>query len=216
MTDDRVVVFIDYQNLYHRARASFFQRADPPVQVGHVYPVKVGELLCDLGRIESPGRVLAGLRVYRAVPDMRSGADLERASKIQMARWANTTGVKVCARPMDYIKTTRRGTVRWVGREKGIDVMLAVDLVDMARTDTYDTAVVFSADTDLLPAQESAVRIGKRIETATWRGLGDNRGPLRIKQHNLWNHYLDLSHFDLVRDDTDYLKPQSAEQSTGF
>ena len=207
MTDDRVVVFIDYQNVYHRARASFFEGADPPVQVGHVHPLRVGELLCDLGRSEDPGRVLAGLRVYRATPDVRSGADLERAAKIQMARWATTEGVKVCERPMDYIETKRRGRVHWVGREKGIDVMLAVDLVDMARTDIYDAAVVFSADTDLLPALEAAVRIGKRIETATWRGPGDNRGPLRIKQQNLWNHYLDLSHFDLVRDDTDYLKP---------
>lgn len=84
-------------------------------------------------------------------------------------------------------------------------------MVDMARTDTYDTAVVFSADTDLLPALEAAVRIGKRIETATWRGPGDNRGALRIRHHNLWNHYLDQSHFDMVRDDTDYLKPPFQE-----
>ena len=53
---------------------------------------------------------------------MRSGGDLERATKIQMARWANETGVKVCARPMAYMETARRGTARWVGREKGIDV----------------------------------------------------------------------------------------------
>ncbi|MCY3850685.1 MAG: NYN domain-containing protein [Acidimicrobiaceae bacterium] len=209
MPGDRVVVFIDYQNVYHRARSSFFEGAKPPVQAGHVHPLKVGELLRDLGRSKDSGRVLAAVRVYRAVPDMRSGTDLERATKIQIAGWETETGVKVCTRPMDYIETTRRGKQHWVGREKGIDVMLAVDLVDMARTDTYDAAVVFSADTDLLPALETAVRIGKRIETATWRGPGDNRGPLRIKQHNLWNHYLEQPHFDLVRDDTDYLRPPS-------
>ena len=108
---------------------------------------------------------------------------------------------------MDYIETVRRGKVRWQGREKGIDVMLAVDLVDMARTDVYDTAVVFSADTDLVPALEAAVRIGKRIETATWLGPGENRGALRVKQRNLWNHYLDRSHFELVRDNINYLTP---------
>ncbi len=203
--DDRVVVFIDYQNVYHRARDSFFSESGPNPLSGHVHPLKVGELLCDLGHTRDPGRHLAGVRVYRARPDKRSGGDLERAAKIQMGRWTNTRGVKVCARPMDYIETMRRGSVRWQGREKGIDVMLSVDLVDMARTDAYDTAVVFSADTDLLPALEAAVRIGKRVETATWFGPGENRGALRIKQRNLWNHYLDQSHFELVRDNTNYL-----------
>ena len=45
--------------------------------------------------------------------------------------------------------------------------MSAGDVVDMARTDAYDTAAGFSADTDLLPALEAAVDIDKRAETAT-------------------------------------------------
>ena len=49
------------------------------------------------------------------------------------------------------------------------------------------------------------MRIGKRVGTATWRGAGEKRGPLRIKQRGLWNHCLDQSHFEAVRDDTDYL-----------
>ena len=205
--DNRVVVFVDYQNLCHSARASFFEGADPPVQAGHVHTLRVGELLCDLGRGQESGRVLAGVRVHWAVPDVRSGADLERATKIQMARWASTSGVKVCARPMDYIETTRRGREDWVGRGKGINVMLAVDLVDMARTGAYDAAVVFSADTDLPPALEAVVRIGERIETVTWRVPGDSRGPLRNRHRSLRNHYLDHSCFDLARDDADFLKP---------
>ena len=207
MPDDRVVVFLDYQNVYHRARGSFFAGTNPAPPLGHVHPLKVGELLCDLGRSKDPGRSLEGLRVYRSQPDWRSGKTLESASKVQMTRWRRTAGVKVCARPMHYRETTRKGKPHWAGEEKGIDVMLAVDLVDMARTDAYDTAVVFSVDTDLLPAIEAAVRMGKRIETATWLGPGDNRGALRIKHRNLWNHYLDQSHFDLVRDDTDYATP---------
>ena len=34
MPDDRIAVLIDYQNVYHRASASFFEGSDPPVQVG--------------------------------------------------------------------------------------------------------------------------------------------------------------------------------------
>jgi uncharacterized LabA/DUF88 family protein len=37
-------------------------------------------------------------------------------------------------------------------REKGVDVKLAVDLVIGAADDIYDTAIVMSSDTDLIPA----------------------------------------------------------------
>ena len=49
--------------------------------------------------------------------------------------------------------------------------------------------------------------VGKWVETATWQDPDHIRGPLRIQGHNLWNHYLDQSHFNQVRDNTDYLKP---------
>ena len=85
----RVVVFIDYQNLYHRARDSFFEGDNPPPLIGHVHPLKIGELLVELGRSTFPNRELAGVRVYRAQPDQRSGHDLERAAKRQMDCWSN-------------------------------------------------------------------------------------------------------------------------------
>jgi len=201
----RVVVFIDYQNVYHLARSAFGHEGNPDKNVGHVRPLKVGGLLCDLGRSSLADRELCGVRVHQGLPDTRSGADLVRFTSRQMAGWQRSAGVVVRTRPLAYQQSTAGGRTVWRAQEKGVDVMLAVDVVDMARTDAYDTAVVFSADTDLLPALEAAVEIGKRVETATWRGPGDNRGPLRIKQRNLWNHYLDHARFDQVRDDTDYL-----------
>ena len=201
----RVVVFIDYQNVYHLARAAFGFEGDPDKNLGHVHPRRVGELLCELGRSAFADRELSGVRVYQGLPDIRSGAGLVRFVTRQIAGWERSAGVVVNTRPLAYHETTRRGKTTWRAQEKGVDVMLAVDVVDMARTDAYDTAVVFSADTDLLPALEAATDIGKRVETATWQGPGDNRGPLRIKQRSLWNHYLDQTSFDQVRDDTDYL-----------
>lgn len=40
--------------------------------------------------------------------------------------------------------------------EKGVDVRLAVDIIDMAVARKYDTAMVVSSDTDLIPAMVSA------------------------------------------------------------
>ena len=205
MSAQRVVVFIDYQNVYHLARAAFGFGGDPDKNLGHVHPGAVGELLCDLGRAVFADRELRGVRVYQGLPDVRSGAVLVRFVSRQVAGWERSAGVVVKTRPLAYHEVMRRGETTWRAQEKGVDVMLAVDVVDMARTDAYDTAVVFSADTDLLPALEAAVDIGKRVETATWRGPGESRGPLRIKQRGLWNHYLDRACFDRVRDDTDYL-----------
>lgn len=51
-------------------------------------------------------------------------------------------------------------------REKGIDVKIAVDLIVGATSDEYDTAVVASSDTDLIPAIKHVISIGKKLEYA--------------------------------------------------
>lgn len=206
MPDTRVVIFIDYQNVYHRARGSFGFEPIPDPNLGHIHPLEVGRLLCNLGHSKDPKRVLSGIRVYRGKPDHRSGVDLLHFAERQMAAWSRAADVTVKSRPLAYHEVRRIGRKpTWQGREKGVDVMLALDISIGARTNAYDVAVVFSADTDLMPALEDAVSVGKRIETATWIGPFSNRGPLRVRGRKLWNHYLDQTHFDLVRDDTDYL-----------
>lgn len=49
-------------------------------------------------------------------------------------------------------------------REKGIDVKIAVDLVVGAMEDIYDTAIVVSSDTDLIPAIRYVQHRGKKVE----------------------------------------------------
>lgn len=49
-------------------------------------------------------------------------------------------------------------------REKGTDVKIAVDLVVGAFEDKYDTAILVSSDTDLIPAIEEVRKRKKRIE----------------------------------------------------
>ncbi len=93
----------------------------------------------------------------------------------------------------------------WRAEEKGIDVLLAVDLVRDAYMDEFDTAVVASADTDLLPALEEALRAGKRVETASWSRSAESFTALRVPGHRIWNHHLSREHFERVQDTTDYL-----------
>lgn len=48
--------------------------------------------------------------------------------------------------------------------EKGVDVQLAVDLLVGAYENTYDTAIILSSDTDLIPAIKKAKELGKSVE----------------------------------------------------
>jgi hypothetical protein len=54
--------------------------------------------------------------------------------------------------------------------EKGIDVQLALAVAEAILTDAADVAVLFTHDTDLLPAVEMVARLKgpRRIETASW------------------------------------------------
>jgi len=65
-------------------------------------------------------------------------------------------GYKICFG--DIIKTDG------IYHEKGVDVRMAVDLLVGAYEDTYDTAILISSDTDLIPALTKVRSMGKKIE----------------------------------------------------
>ncbi len=52
--------------------------------------------------------------------------------------------------------------------EKGVDVMLATDLVTHAYKDNYDTAIVVSGDADFYPALQAVKDVGKHVEVAAF------------------------------------------------
>ncbi|WP_419837646.1 NYN domain-containing protein [Candidatus Poriferisodalis sp.] len=202
----RVAVFVDYQNTWHTTRALFVP-AGSPTWHGHVHPDRLGELLCRRGLGVDPARRLHTVQVYRGQPGARSSHKLVQAFDRQKAHWEALAGVSVHTRPMRYWPDGKHpdGRQRWRAEEKGVDVLLALHLALGAHYDRYDVAVVVSADTDLLPAIEEAVRVGKRVETATWWASPEPQRALRIPGRHLWNHYLDAADFAAVEDATDYL-----------
>ena len=48
--------------------------------------------------------------------------------------------------------------------EKGVDVQLAVDMVQLAVSNTYDVAILVSGDGDFAPAVEAVKKLGKHVE----------------------------------------------------
>lgn len=206
----RVAVFIDYQNAYMRARESFGNPRSDPYTFGQVYPLRLGTLLNIKGLRVDPARELEHVRVYRGEPDAKHSRSGQAACQRQVSLWAAQDRVFPCTRPLHYRPTARDGAgraVAWEAREKGIDVMIAIDMVMGAVRDEYDVAVLVSADTDLVPAIEAVLNLGKRAEVASWRPDEGWGSRLSLPGRNLWCHWLDHADFDHVRDEADYTKP---------
>jgi hypothetical protein len=142
--------------------------------------------------------------VFRGRPNPNRQPVPAAANDAQTAAWERDPRVTVLRRDLNY-----RGWPQLPPQEKGVDVALAVDLIENALLDRYDVGVVFSGDTDLLPAIEVAFRrTPPRIEIASWRGarpLWFSEGLAASPRRYLpYCHFLDADDFDAVRDRTGY------------
>lgn len=212
----RVSVFIDYQNVYHCAREAFGDPQTDPPTFGHIRPHRLGLLLKQLGEPVDPARELIAVTVYRGKPGTKSHPRLQSAFARQVAAWTNLPLTTVKMRPLRYepIEWSSSQPTKWRAKEKGIDVLMALDIALGACGDRYDVAIVVSADTDLVPAIDVALQAGKRVETATWHSRALLTSPLKASVRKLWNHRLDRQRFEYVRDDTDYLTRVRGQPST--
>ena len=171
MVVNRVRVFVDYRNLYGGARDRLLTPRAPR-RAGHIAPVTLASLLCSrLNPYQSSSeqRVLEQVRVYSGRPDATRDPRTYGAHRRQCHTWERS-GAVVITRPLRYPREWPRARAE----EKGIDVQLAIDFVAGAIDDAYDTGVICSTDTDLLPALEFvATRYGReRAETAAWFAAG--------------------------------------------
>ena len=95
-------------------------------------------------------------------------------------------------------------------QEKGLDVALAIDFVTMAVRGEYDIGVLMSTDTDLKPALEAVVALGRspypRCEVASWSTPHRYSRRLSIPGRRLWCHWLDEHDYRAVADPTDYTR----------
>ena len=152
--------------------------------------------------------MLARVRVYRGRPsrrrDPRSFAAFRRQTDAQVVRGGGL--VTAIARDIRYPPDWPQQPAQ----EKGIDVALAVDLVMMVARHECDVAIVFSSDTDLLPALEAviALRLGEApaCEVAAWVAPGARPRTLCPRGVTLRQHLLGPDHIRAVADATDYAR----------
>jgi hypothetical protein len=186
---ESIAVFIDFQNVHLVGHGLYDGDIEPYRCVPN--PVRLADLIA--GRRSRPSAA-AAIRVYRGRPDPNHQSTVTAGNDAQAARWIRDQRVQVIRRQLNY-----RSWPTLPPQEKGIDVAIAVDLMHLAYRRQYNALVLFSGDTDLLPALEviTSLCLG-HVEVACWAGAK----PLRFPGQNLpWCHFLNASDWQAVTED---------------
>lgn len=117
----RVALFVDYQNVYRRARGVFHDHETAPHWAGQIYPDALGRLIVRMSH--GSDRVLDQVRVYRGLPDSSRDPKGYGAASRQIAAWRKLPLVEVTTRPFRYPSDYPASKAQ----EKGIDVQMALD-----------------------------------------------------------------------------------------
>jgi NYN domain len=220
--DARVLVFVDGQNVYKSCKE----------QHGYAYchPILLARLLAGKRR-------LVGVRYYSGIHnpnvDPAGHANVDRRHKL-----IGRTGVTVIPRQLAYRwewgydpsalrvdPRKHKGTTRQVdvspyqrAREKGIDVALALDVVDLAvNIKLMDVAIVVSEDNDLCEAARvvHAMTIPSERVSVEAAVVNRRKKPV-ILDHYDYTHQIDKAMFDQMRDGFDYHTPLDKTKVESF
>ena len=143
--NDRVMVYIDGSNLYHVLSQNCGR-----------HDLQFDKFSTKLAN----GRSLRRTYYYNVRQDNETSANMVQDQKKFLDSMYETPFIEV-----------RLGIWKQRGDtlvEKGVDVMLATDLVAHAYQDHYDTAIVVSGDADFYPALQAVKDTGKHIEVAAF------------------------------------------------
>ena len=188
-----------------RARQVFFNKGFHPNTSGQIDPSALGILLAS--RI--PNSILQNVYIYKSLPSVLDNKNFAPTRK-QISVWEAKPMVEVKTLPLKYPKIHEVRAGQTKPREKGIDVLLAIDFATKAFKNEFDIGIIFSVDSDLKPAlffvEDPAIKSVAQV--AAWRKLGSDlnlaRTRLSIGGNRPFCHWLDFNDFQKVRDDTKY------------
>jgi uncharacterized LabA/DUF88 family protein len=198
MMPRNTVLFVDYENAYQRAR-SVFHRGDPGPDStnGHFSPQALGESICAVYNerhpLEEPLQ-LVEVRVYRGEPTNQR-PDWQSEVRAQFDVWRKD-GVTVRSVPLTY----SRESDTWA--EKGVDMLLGIELVTKSMAGDFDCAILLSADRDFIPALHYVRdNTEAEIHVAAW-GTRQNGGFLSLPNQSPFVHWISKDSYAKVADST--------------
>jgi uncharacterized LabA/DUF88 family protein len=185
---DRVVIFIDYQNVLKVASNYFLgQNSSDRFELG------IHKIVSKLMEYKNQTRKLKQIRIYTGIPSKFKQPKAHALASKRIELWQSDPLVKVITRPLSYPfgwpKSSKPGEKP---REKGIDVNIAIDFVTMAIRKEYEVGILFSVDTDLKPALEFVTSndVSARAEVAAWRRQADHQIRLALSMNRPFCHWL--------------------------
>jgi uncharacterized LabA/DUF88 family protein len=167
--DDRVAIFIDGSNLYHSVKNNFGRH--------------------DLNFTEFANKLTAGRKLFRIYyynvlqdPSQYPESHKEQQEFLDVLK------------KTPYLEVRLGSTKKALGTEKGVDVMIATDLLYFAWSGFYDTAILVSGDADFAYAVQAVKNMGKHVEVAYFEN-GISKDLLDIADHR---YLLDRNFFNSV------------------
>ena len=229
----RALALIDYENVRLGARSRFANNkaVDQRVRSGgrfDFHPWKLGEVICDVLSRQRSGRKvkLVEVRVYCA--EALDGEPRKRQQS-QKDAWRYPPGVDLDAVKVVVVDPPRQRAheahptmaERKGNVEKEIDTSMAVDLVVGAasRSTEFDIAILFSHDSDLIPAVEDTLERESderslEVHCAGWEwkaedleDVAEEKTPLRFRLPKGRLHYLTAVDYSVVADGYPYQAP---------
>jgi uncharacterized LabA/DUF88 family protein len=167
--DDRVAIFIDGSNLYHSVKNNFGRH--------------------DLNFTELANKLSANRRLFRVYyyNVLQDPAQYPESYREQQ-------DFLDALRKTPYLEVRLGSTKKALGVEKGIDVMIATDLLYFAWSGFYDVAILVSGDADFAYAAQAVKNMGKHVEVAYFEN-GISKDLLDVADNR---YLLDRSFFESV------------------
>ncbi len=146
--DERVVIFIDGSNLYHILKGLFLERKPNDFNFEKFV------------RYLANNRKLLGTYYYNVPLDIMhdSNSYMKQQKFFEKLKRIPQFNFVLCR----MLKRKIDGKIIYEAKED--DIHLAVDMVKLAYTDAYDTAILVSSDGDFVPAIQAVKEKGKNVE----------------------------------------------------
>ncbi|MFW9973031.1 MAG: NYN domain-containing protein [Candidatus Odinarchaeota archaeon] len=155
----RVIIFIDHANVFHNIE-------NLNIRIDYL---KLKNIFID-------DHHLVGLFMYMGIPNTIL------PKKRNFLKYLKALGFVIQPKPVIIYPTG-------IKRQKGVDIFLYKDIVELAEDDSYDKAVLVSGDSDLLDAVKKLKELKKEIEIWSFK---KSISQLLIKEAGKENvHYID-------------------------
>lgn len=141
--NETVQIFIDQSNLYKAIESNY-----------KGYNVDYDKVALKF----VAGRKLLRVNIYISTLNPEWEPQAAKTQQSFIFKLQNIPFITVKTRPLRYTADKKRD------REKGIDILVATDMLSQAYVNGYDTMVLISGDGDYAPVLEEIKEMGKKVE----------------------------------------------------